>query len=362
MRVCSPSRGREGLVIRRVVADDCLSQVVTEGLDCLDHPARIVVTGQDLSAVGAPGDVLAGIPGQLLDGNRERFVDTAACPSGCSRGTKRKRAGRFSRLDRCGGDVKGRRASDHMIDRATELEHIGGPGERRRASGVNFRHVTGESPGRGGILPRPVVAVRSCCRLQIISYSVFRSILGPRSTRKEQTMRRGFRWETTAMRFATSLLFVVACSVSARADEPLRIIVFGAHPDDCELDAGGTAARWAKLGHKVKFVSVTNGDIGHHEMAGAILARRRTAEVEALRRDPGDHDRGPRHPRRRADADPGEPPHHHQEDPRVEGRRRDRPPSQRLPPRPPVHGHPGPGCGLHGHRPQLLPRRPRAPQ
>jgi len=55
--------------------------------------------------------------------------------------------------------------------------------------------------------------------------------------------------------------------------------VFGAHPDDCELDAGGTAARWAKLGHKVKFVSVTNGDIGHHEAAGAILARRRAAEV-----------------------------------------------------------------------------------
>ncbi len=66
---------------------------------------------------------------------------------------------------------------------------------------------------------------------------------------------------------------------SAPAD-PLRIIVFGAHPDDCELEAGGTAARWAKLGYKVKFVSVTNGDIGHHEMAGAILARRRTAEVK----------------------------------------------------------------------------------
>jgi LmbE family N-acetylglucosaminyl deacetylase len=60
----------------------------------------------------------------------------------------------------------------------------------------------------------------------------------------------------------------------------LRIIVFGAHPDDCELSAGGTAARWSKLGHKVKFVSVTNGDIGHHEIAGAILARRRTAEVK----------------------------------------------------------------------------------
>ena len=59
----------------------------------------------------------------------------------------------------------------------------------------------------------------------------------------------------------------------------LRVIVFGAHPDDCELKAGGTAARWAQLGHKVKFVSVTNGDIGHHEIAGAPLARRRTAEV-----------------------------------------------------------------------------------
>jgi N-acetylglucosamine malate deacetylase 1 len=61
--------------------------------------------------------------------------------------------------------------------------------------------------------------------------------------------------------------------------EPMKIIVFGAHPDDCELEAGGTAARWAKLGYKVKFVSVTNGDIGHHQMAGAILARRRTDEV-----------------------------------------------------------------------------------
>ncbi len=69
-------------------------------------------------------------------------------------------------------------------------------------------------------------------------------------------------------------------SSAALADEPLRIIVFGAHPDDCELDAGGTAARWAKLGHKVKFVATTNGDIGHHQMAGGVLARRRKVEVE----------------------------------------------------------------------------------
>src|SRR5947209_7476546 len=72
----------------------------------------------------------------------------------------------------------------------------------------------------------------------------------------------------------------LALGMPVCAADPLRIMVFGAHPDDCELDAGGTAARWAELGHKVKFVSVTNGDIGHHEMAGAILARRRTAEVK----------------------------------------------------------------------------------
>ncbi len=77
-----------------------------------------------------------------------------------------------------------------------------------------------------------------------------------------------------------ALALMLLPSTSAAA-EPLRIIVFGAHPDDCELDAGGTAALWAKRGDKVKFVSVTNGDIGHHEMAGAILARRRTAEVKA---------------------------------------------------------------------------------
>jgi LmbE family N-acetylglucosaminyl deacetylase len=78
--------------------------------------------------------------------------------------------------------------------------------------------------------------------------------------------------------FLALAILVPSATIAA---EPLHIIVFGAHPDDCELDAGGTAARWVKAGYKVKFVSVTNGDIGHHEMAGAILARRRTAEVQA---------------------------------------------------------------------------------
>lgn len=62
------------------------------------------------------------------------------------------------------------------------------------------------------------------------------------------------------------------------AAEPLRIIVFGAHPDDAEYKCGGVAAMWAAQGHQVKLVSVTNGDIGHWDMAGGPLARRRAAE------------------------------------------------------------------------------------
>ena len=63
-------------------------------------------------------------------------------------------------------------------------------------------------------------------------------------------------------------------------DGKLRIICFGAHPDDCEIQAGGTAALWAKEGHHVLFVSVTNGDIGHWREAGGPLAWRRKAEVQ----------------------------------------------------------------------------------
>ena len=73
------------------------------------------------------------------------------------------------------------------------------------------------------------------------------------------------------------------------ADGKLRIIAFGAHPDDCELKAGGVAAKWAARGHHVKFVSVTNGDIGHWKLAGGPLARRRTDEVQKAARHLGIH-------------------------------------------------------------------------
>ncbi len=64
-------------------------------------------------------------------------------------------------------------------------------------------------------------------------------------------------------------------------DGKLRIVVFGAHPDDAEFKAGGTASKWAKAGHHVLLCSVTNGDIGHWQIAGGPLAQRRTAEVAA---------------------------------------------------------------------------------
>src|SRR5688572_19900989 len=78
------------------------------------------------------------------------------------------------------------------------------------------------------------------------------------------------------------LVIVAPAACPAQApdnDGKLRIIVFGAHPDDAEFKAGGTAILWANQGHHVKLVSVTNGDIGHWQMAGGPLAQRRTAEA-----------------------------------------------------------------------------------
>jgi len=59
----------------------------------------------------------------------------------------------------------------------------------------------------------------------------------------------------------------------------LRILAFGAHPDDCDIKMGGTAIKYAKMGHKVKFISVTTGDTGHYAMGGGPLAKRRRDEA-----------------------------------------------------------------------------------
>ncbi len=79
--------------------------------------------------------------------------------------------------------------------------------------------------------------------------------------------------------------YVDPAALPALADDgKLRIIAFGAHPDDCEIHVGGVAAMWSALGHRVKLVSVTNGDIGHWRMSGGALAMRRNAEVQRAAR------------------------------------------------------------------------------
>jgi LmbE family N-acetylglucosaminyl deacetylase len=64
-------------------------------------------------------------------------------------------------------------------------------------------------------------------------------------------------------------------------EQRLRILVIGAHPDDSDIKAGGTAAKWGALGHVVKLVSLTNGRAGHQTMYGPQLAQRRRAEAQA---------------------------------------------------------------------------------
>src|SRR6188508_1715239 len=83
--------------------------------------------------------------------------------------------------------------------------------------------------------------------------------------------------------FLYVFLFMFSTSLTAHTqntDNRTRIIMLGAHPDDCDQDGGGTAILFAKMGYAVKFVSVTNGDAGHQSMKGEALAKRRFAEAQ----------------------------------------------------------------------------------
>ena len=61
----------------------------------------------------------------------------------------------------------------------------------------------------------------------------------------------------------------------------LNVLVIAAHPDEPEEYAGGIAALYAELGHRVKFLTLTNGDIGHYNYKGPELAKRRYGEALA---------------------------------------------------------------------------------
>ena len=94
----------------------------------------------------------------------------------------------------------------------------------------------------------------------------------------------GIARRVTLAAAAATLCLALPPIVESQPDRRLRIIAFGAHPDDAELKAAGVAALWAAQGHKVKFVSMTNGDVGHFSQAGGPLAQRRRAEVQACAR------------------------------------------------------------------------------
>src|SRR2546426_4693704 len=81
------------------------------------------------------------------------------------------------------------------------------------------------------------------------------------------------------LKFIVPTLLCAAALCAQDSDGKIRVIAFGAHPDDCDIRAGGTAVKFAALGHHVKFVSVTNGDAGHETEGGGALAKRRRAEA-----------------------------------------------------------------------------------
>ena len=74
-------------------------------------------------------------------------------------------------------------------------------------------------------------------------------------------------------------LFFGLSQITLSQEKKLNIIAIGAHPDDCDFKFGGTAALFAKMGHNVKFLSLTNGDAGHQSEGGGALGNRRRQEA-----------------------------------------------------------------------------------
>lgn len=82
--------------------------------------------------------------------------------------------------------------------------------------------------------------------------------------------------------FLLYFLMLLCLNSIVAQDKPLQIIMIGAHPDDCDIKSGGTAALFVAMGHKVKFLSVTNGDAGHMNEGGGMLAQRRLQETKEV--------------------------------------------------------------------------------
>ncbi len=85
----------------------------------------------------------------------------------------------------------------------------------------------------------------------------------------------------TKLSFFLLLIFSAFSAVlqsQVQPDKKLHIIIIGAHPDDPD-EIGGTAYKWAKAGHDVLMVSLTNGDAGHQSIKAKKLAKIRREEA-----------------------------------------------------------------------------------
>jgi N-acetylglucosamine malate deacetylase 1 len=70
-------------------------------------------------------------------------------------------------------------------------------------------------------------------------------------------------------------------SLDGGAAPGARVVVVGAHPDDPESGAGGTAKRLAAAGHAVTFLYLTRGEAGIASATAAAAGRRREEEARA---------------------------------------------------------------------------------
>ena len=59
----------------------------------------------------------------------------------------------------------------------------------------------------------------------------------------------------------------------------MNILAIGAHPDDVEINCGGTLAKYASMGHKVFTATATNGNVGSSTLPMEEIARIRKEEA-----------------------------------------------------------------------------------
>lgn len=81
------------------------------------------------------------------------------------------------------------------------------------------------------------------------------------------------------MRLFSTLCFLFLFGNNGHAQQKLNVMVIFAHPDEGEIYTGGITALYTKLGHNVKFLSLTNGDAGSYHIQPVELARLRYNEA-----------------------------------------------------------------------------------